>query len=109
AHDAERNSQTQLSGFFGEMWIAPAVAALGAIEVLLLKRSSLVLTAPMIALWLVSPAVAWWISKPILARAPRLSDAQTLFLRKLTRRTWRFFEAFITSEGNYLPPDNYQE
>ena len=39
----------------------------------------------------------------------RLSDAQRIFLHKLSRRTWRFFEDFVTEEENWLPPDNYQE
>ena len=31
------------------------------------------------------------------------------FLAKLSRRTWRYFEVFVTAEENWLPPDNYQE
>ncbi|MBI2806708.1 MAG: hypothetical protein HYX68_17150 [Planctomycetes bacterium] len=38
-----------------------------------------------------------------------LSDSQKLFLRKLSRRTWRYFEVFVSAEENWLPPDNFQE
>jgi hypothetical protein len=31
------------------------------------------------------------------------------FLQKLARKTWTYFEKFITTEDNWLPPDNYQE
>jgi cyclic beta-1,2-glucan synthetase len=34
---------------------------------------------------------------------------QILFLRKLSRKTWAFFETFVGPEDNWLPPDNYQE
>ena len=34
-------------------------------------------------------------------------DAQAL--RLIARRTWRFFETFVTAEDNMLPPDNFQE
>src|SRR6185295_15554840 len=30
-------------------------------------------------------------------------------LRRIARRTWRFFDIFVTAEDNYLPPDNFQE
>ena len=29
--------------------------------------------------------------------------------RLVARRTWRFFEKFVTAEDNMLPPDNFQE
>ena len=30
-------------------------------------------------------------------------------MRLIARRTWRFFEAFVTPADNMLPPDNFQE
>ena len=30
-------------------------------------------------------------------------------LRLIARRTWRFFETFVTAEEHMLPPDNFQE
>ena len=30
-------------------------------------------------------------------------------LRLIARRTWRFFETFVTPTDNMLPPDNFQE
>ena len=30
-------------------------------------------------------------------------------LRLIARRTWRFFETFVTAADNMLPPDNFQE
>jgi cellobiose phosphorylase len=64
---------------------------------------------PLLAAWIASPAIAWWVSRPIVRRDPGLSPAQTAFLRKLARKTWRFFEAFVGPEDNWLPPDSYQE
>ena len=34
---------------------------------------------------------------------------QLIFLRKLARKTWAFFETFVGEQDNWLPPDNYQE
>ncbi len=30
-------------------------------------------------------------------------------LRTVARRTWAYFETFVTAEHNHLPPDNFQE
>ena len=50
------------------------------------------------------------VAEPPLAAPPvRLSDAAAVFLGKLSRRTWRYFEVFVTAEENWLPPDNFQE
>ena len=56
-----------------------------------------------------SPSIAWWISRPVPPRAAHLTAEQTVFLRKLARKTWDFFETFVGPEDNWLPPDNYQE
>ena len=31
------------------------------------------------------------------------------FLRRTARKTWRFFETFVTAQEHWLPPDNFQE
>ena len=82
-----------------------------AIGVILWTTHSAVLlvAAPVLALWLVAPALAWWVSCPLPERTVRLQPAQTVFLHKLARRTWRFFETFVTAHDHWLPPDNYQE
>jgi FtsZ-binding cell division protein ZapB len=38
-----------------------------------------------------------------------LNGVQIIFLRKLARKTWAYFEQFVTQKDNWLPPDNYQE
>ena len=60
--------------------------------------------------WFASPAVALWasLSPRVLGRRP-LAEADAHRLRLVARRTWRFFEAFVTPADNMLPPDNFQE
>ncbi|HTX48463.1 MAG TPA: glycosyl transferase, partial [Caulobacteraceae bacterium] len=60
--------------------------------------------------WILSPAVALRasLSPRISARRP-LSDDDRRALRLIARRTWRFFETFVTAESHGLPPDNFQE
>ena len=65
---------------------------------------------PFALLWLAAPAIALWASRSP-AVAPRLavSDPDARDLRLIARRTWRFFETFVTPADNMLPPDNFQE
>jgi cyclic beta-1,2-glucan synthetase len=68
------------------------------------------ITMPVVALWLMSPAVARYISlAPGIETIAKISEAQSLALRQIARRTWRFFETFVTADDNMLPPDNFQE
>src|SRR6185436_9142625 len=77
---------------------------------LTLRHSNqLELAAPILALWCLAPWIAWRISQPIEPLIPALQARQVVFLRKAARKTWRFFETFVTAEENWLPPDNFQE
>jgi cyclic beta-1,2-glucan synthetase len=109
ARDAERNAHTSLIGFYVSMWSGPAVALVVAALLAVRRSETLHVAGPILGLWLLSPAVAWWLSRPIKVRTPRLKTDEYLFLRKLARRTWRFFEAFVGPADHCLPPDNYQE
>lgn len=61
-------------------------------------------------LWLISPIVALWVSRePVIAPQAALSVREHQSLRLIARRTWRFFETFVTPTDNMLPPDNFQE
>ena len=105
----DRRRGEGLAAFYRSMWIAPAIAAAGTIHLAVSRPAALASAGPILALWLVFPAVAWWISRPLGRRKAALSADQILFLRKLSRRTWAFFETFVGPEDHWLPPDNYQE
>ena len=67
------------------------------------------LAAPFALAWMASPAVAWWASRVSDGGRPAPSPASVQALRTTARRTWRFFETFVTPADNMLPPDNFQE
>jgi cyclic beta-1,2-glucan synthetase len=65
---------------------------------------------PFIVLWLLSPVIARRISEPSPPSGIRPATAGDIrALRLIARRTWSFFETFVTAEDNMLPPDNFQE
>ena len=68
------------------------------------------LAAPIIVLWILSPALAVWISaSSSLAADLKVSSEDARRLRLVGRRTWRYFETFVTATESMLPPDNFQE
>ncbi len=102
-------SHSALSRSIGSMWIAPVIAAAAAILLTVSAPSALVTATPILLLWFVSPGIAWWISRPLARREARLTMEQAVFLRKLARRTWGFFETLVGPDEHWLPPDNLQE
>jgi len=61
-------------------------------------------------LWSAAPAIARRISvSPRVAGRLPVRPDELQYLRLVARRTWRFFETFVTAEDNMLPPDNFQE
>jgi cellobiose phosphorylase len=101
--------RSELATSVKAMWIAPVIATATAILLTASAPTALAEAAPIIFLWFVSPGIAWWISRPLARREARLTTDQTLFLRRLARRTWAFFETFVGPDDRWLPPDNCQE
>ncbi|RPI98697.1 MAG: cyclic beta 1-2 glucan synthetase, partial [Desulfobacteraceae bacterium] len=107
--DSDRDSRTDFVGSCRTMWIAPFMAAAAVITLAASRPAALAVAVPILGLWFTAPAIAWWISRPLARRRERLSADQILFLRKLSRKTWAFFETFVGPDDHWLPPDNYQE
>ena len=111
AAQAKHSMDLNLFGMYRRM-VGGVIAAMAAVAAVILTGHSyaLAIVAPLAALWTASPAFAYWISLP----PPRphmemLSSAEVKSLRAIARRTWRFFETFVTAQEHSLPPDNFQE
>jgi cyclic beta-1,2-glucan synthetase len=65
---------------------------------------------PFALIWTLAPAVAARISRPAAPKVvAQMTPADAQALRQIARRTWAFFEQFVTEADNFLPPDNFQE
>ncbi len=107
---ATLDPRMSVSGIYRRMIGAPLIGC-GALAVALVAgHRDWQLAAPLAAMWIASPAVARWVS-----RSPRdaghlpVTQADRMALRLTARRTWRFFESFVTAADHMLPPDNFQE
>jgi cellobiose phosphorylase len=107
--DSERTTRTGLVDFYATMWIAPGLALATGFFLVWRQPAQLFLALPLLLVWLAAPWIAWWISRPIAVAVPDLTAGQLTFLRRTARRTWHFFDTFVTAAENWLPPDNFQE
>ena len=107
SHDSKQH--TGIFETIIRMWIAPVFAIILLCVLIIFWHSSLIIALPVICLWIASPLIAFWIGLIPSSHVEKLSSSQLLFLRELSRKTWAFFETFVTSQDHWLPPDNFQE
>ncbi|HTD94870.1 MAG TPA: glucoamylase family protein, partial [Chitinophagaceae bacterium] len=98
-----------IANVFRKMWFAPFFSAALFLYLSVFFPITVAKTFPFIMLWFASPFIAWLISKPVDDQQVEITTSQTIYLRKLARKIWSFYETFVTEKDNWLPPDNYQE
>ncbi|MDZ4168377.1 MAG: glucoamylase family protein [Coriobacteriia bacterium] len=110
AADAQARAGTTPRAFVRTMAPAAVIVCLGIVAVAALVPTRFLTALPVALLWLASPFAAWWLSQDTPPAAPdALSERETLALRRIARKTWRFFDAFVVADGHHLAPDNFQE
>jgi cyclic beta-1,2-glucan synthetase len=110
AAQAHRALDLKMSGFYRRMSGAVLVAAAIALAVGLLRPDAWPDACAFVAAWALSPLVARAISlPPRVAEEEPLPEQDARLLRRIARRTWRYFEAFAGAGENWLPADNFQE
>ena len=104
AAQAKLTSRLDVRGFYGMMAGGAVLGAAAAIFVAWAGRGGGLIAAPFVLLWMLSPVVARWASlPPPIEGAQPLSLADTRALRLSARRTWRFFEKFVTARRQHAP------
>ena len=110
AKDVERQNNGRLQSFFAAMWSAPA-AGLGHCGAAFFPRQPSFMGHS----W-ISGGCGWFrrrlrggSASRWQKNAFRLSTEQIRQLHRLARKTWNFFETFVSAEDHWLPPDNFQE
>jgi cyclic beta-1,2-glucan synthetase len=100
----------KMAGMYRRMAGGVLLAAAACIVLAYGRHQAWAPAAPFLLLWVAAPAVARWISlPPQLPGIEPVSAADKLSLRLTSRRTWRFFETFVSPTDHALPPDNFQE
>ena len=106
---AEPGSPADLVDAARRLWVAPALGALAFAGLAAWRPAALPGALPVLLLWLASPLLVWWMDRPLAGQPGALAEAQLLFLRRMARRTWGFFDSRLVASDHHLPPDNVQE
>jgi len=110
AAQAKVSPRLDLPGFYRQMNGGVAIGIAAAILVAWLGGNAWPVAAPFVLLWAAAPAIARRASlSPPVAGRLTFEEADGRALRRIARRTWRFFETFVTPQDHMLPPDNFQE
>jgi cellobiose phosphorylase len=108
SHTANNYPRTLLQAY-RKMWISLLISLLVFAYMLVSFSFSIAIALPFLIAWFGSPFFVWYLSKPTVLDVADVSHSQKIYLRKLARKIWDFFEKFVTAEDNWLPPDNHQE
>lgn len=116
-HMLEWTTAAQLSGkacrtlfeFYREMAASVLLALLFIIVCLAFAPSTWPYLISLSLLWLGAPYLAYWSARPLPVDEKKITADERLQLRLIARRTWRYFETFVTPASHMLPPDNFQE
>jgi cyclic beta-1,2-glucan glucanotransferase len=100
----------ELPSMYKRMAGGVLIAVAAAMVLAMGRHGSFVSATPFLIAWAAAPAVARWISMPPrLEQREPLSASELEVLRSTARRTWRYFESFVSPRDHALPPDNFQE
>ncbi|WP_246837760.1 glucoamylase family protein [Salinicola sp. MH3R3-1] len=99
-----------VAGFGREMAGGTLLSLALALILAVIEPPAWALVLPLLVLWLVAPLIALWTSRAPTDTTDNLSLAppQAQALRRIARRTWQFFDTFVTPASHALPPDNFQ-
>ena len=102
-------NQREVGVAYRIMWFSPFFAAGVFVYLVIYSPLTMAKVFPFLLLWAAAPFIAWFISRPTNEKKTEMSKEQTIYLRKLARKIWAFFETYAGRNDNWLPPDNFQE
>jgi cyclic beta-1,2-glucan synthetase len=110
ASQAGKARGNDIKSYYRMMYGAVVIGLAGPLLPLLFESSGLGVALIFSLFWLLSPAFAWLVSRSAETEDRlEIGELDRVRLRAIARRTWLYFETFVTAEHNMLPPDNFQE
>lgn len=107
--DVERTQSGSLKSYLSAMSTSMIPGALIFAFAFFFKPEGLFFGFIIFIIWCLAPFIAYDISKDHNPEKEKLKKEDLAELRKITRKTWRYFEEFANANNNYLAPDNFQE
>ncbi|OLP53975.1 protein ndvB [Rhizobium rhizosphaerae] len=110
AAQVQSSSSGSVADYYRSMWTAPVIAAVSVLIAAVSDTGLPYIGLPFVAIWALSPAIAWLVSQSAETEDQLVvSEESKAELRLIARRTWRYYDEFVTEKQSFLPPDNFQE
>ena len=108
SEEAEKQAKSSIASYYNQMAINVLIGLIS-IGIGIAKYS---VTLTILGFWWAfTPFVMWYVSRELnkITAIERLDKEEKEFVREIGKKTWDFFETYLTKENNFLIPDNYQE
>ena len=106
--DVEKMQKSTLRSYCAQMWIPTLGCMCIPILTVVFMPEALGLGLSFALLWSSEPLIAYAMSREIKDALPQASPEDTRELRRIARKTWRYFEEFTMTQTHFLPPDSNQ-
>ncbi len=108
SEEAEKTSKTDLLSYYKIML---SNIVLGVLIIILAIKDRNIFEIMIGILWIITPGIMCHISKTPKEnkKVNEITNQEKNYIIDVAKRTWDFFENYITKENNYLIIDNYQE
>ena len=108
AYYTERSKTSGLRGIILQTAPGIILTCLTLIAILVLAPYRIRYALPFLVLWSASPILVKWLSGARKQSEAKLTNADHTYLAQISWETWNYFDKYLSSEYNYLIPDNIQ-
>ena len=106
SEEAEKQSKTTIGNYYKMMFFNVILGAVAITTSAIIKNILLTIIG---ILWIITPYIMYKISLTTEKNKKMLSEDEKNYLKEIAQKTWQFFKDYLTTENNFLMPDNYQE
>ena len=106
SEEAEKQSETTITTYYKMMFINVILGGILIASTIFYYNWLLTIIG---ILWIITPFVMYKISLNSEKTEIVLQEQDKQYLKEVAQKTWLFFKDYLTSQNNYLIPDNYQE
>jgi len=106
--DVEKAQKSTFRSYWSQMWGSLLGGLCFPLLAAVFRPESIALSLGFALLWSSAPLIAYEISKEANPSLPPAAMGDVRELRRIARKTWRYFEEFTNARTHFLPPDNDQ-
>ena len=108
SEESEKQAKQTISSYFNQMHVNIFLGVIFLALGLFIQNIYAIIIS---IFFILAPIIMWYISLEIKEKQSmeELNIEENKYIKEVAKKTWGFFEKYLTKENNYLIPDNYQE